>query len=273
MIHVGRAGTADPYQESAMIRTMLDLTDFELRAPDGPLGPIQDVYFDDADWTVRYLTADVSAWLPGLTVLLAPTALESVDREQRTMRTRFDRQQMQNSPPALEDDAVSKRNAERLGDPTWQPFWLTTSSQLGATAPITPLRAGVAGEKTGATGSGADLRSAQELLGYAVECEGQRIGMVTDLAYDDETWGIQYLVVDTAAPAEERRILIAPDWTHAIDWVEPVVRLDLDCEAVARAPGFETSTTIDEAYRRRLHEHYGRTASRPHESRSGKGSR
>ncbi len=272
MIHVNPPGDPDACQEASMIRTMLELTDFELRAADGPLGPLQDLYFEDVEWVVRYLTADVSAWLPGLTVLLAPSALDSVDREHRTMRTRFDRRQMQNSPTAIEDDAVSKRNMEHVGDPTWQPFWLTTSSQLGATAPITPLRSGVSGEKTGETGSGADLRSAQELLGYAVECEGQRVGRVSDLAYDDETWKIQYLVVDTVAPAEERRILIAPDWTEAIDWVEPVVRLDLDCEAVGRAPGFEASTRVDEAYRRRLLEHYGRTASRLHETRPAEGS-
>lgn len=250
-----------------MIRTLADFRNFELQATDGPLGPVQDLYFDDATWQVRYLTADVSAWLPGLSILLAPTALDGIDRDRRVLRTRFDRRRLQDSPTAIEDDAVSKRNMDDVGDPTWQPFWLTTSSQLGATAPITPLRTRVAGEKTGNTGSGADLRSAREVVGYAVECEGQRVGAVSDVACDDESWRIRYLVIDTVAPAEERRILIAPDWSHDIDWSEPVVRLDLDCEAVIHAPGFDATTAIDEDYRQRLREHYGRPRPTTEESR------
>jgi len=52
-----------------------------IHAMDRDVGHAHDVYFDDVDWRVRYLHVDTQHWLPGRHVLLAPTAVQSVDWE------------------------------------------------------------------------------------------------------------------------------------------------------------------------------------------------
>ncbi|MEP7246109.1 MAG: PRC-barrel domain-containing protein [Gammaproteobacteria bacterium] len=36
-----------------------------VRASDGEIGKVTDVYFDDEDWVVRYLVVDTGDWLIG----------------------------------------------------------------------------------------------------------------------------------------------------------------------------------------------------------------
>ena len=43
-------------------------------ARDGAIGAIDDFYFDDEKWTVRYLVVDTGAWLFRRDVLISPVA-------------------------------------------------------------------------------------------------------------------------------------------------------------------------------------------------------
>jgi uncharacterized protein YrrD len=41
-----------------MLRTMKDLQGYAIRATDGDIGYVKDVYFDDQRWVVRYLIVE-----------------------------------------------------------------------------------------------------------------------------------------------------------------------------------------------------------------------
>jgi hypothetical protein len=50
-----------------------DLLGFGIRATDGIIGTVDDLYFDDQDWTIRYCVVNTGSWLTGRKVLtLAP---------------------------------------------------------------------------------------------------------------------------------------------------------------------------------------------------------
>jgi uncharacterized protein YrrD len=44
--------------------------DFAIRATDGELGTVDDIYFDDETWAIRYLIVDTGGWLGGRRVLI-----------------------------------------------------------------------------------------------------------------------------------------------------------------------------------------------------------
>ena len=44
-------------------------------AVDGEIGSVDDLYFDDQTWSVRYLIVDTGKWLSGRKVLVAPDAI------------------------------------------------------------------------------------------------------------------------------------------------------------------------------------------------------
>jgi PRC-barrel domain len=46
-----------------------------IHAVDGEIGTVEDFYFEEDDWTVRYLLVDTGKWLSGKKVLLSPAAV------------------------------------------------------------------------------------------------------------------------------------------------------------------------------------------------------
>jgi len=48
-----------------MLRSIKQLYGDKLGASDGEIGQVKDFYFDDQNWTVRYLVADTGSWLAG----------------------------------------------------------------------------------------------------------------------------------------------------------------------------------------------------------------
>ncbi len=48
------------------------------------------------------------------------------------------------------------------------------------------------------------------LTGYSIDANDGRIGSVTDLLFDDATWKIRWLVVDTGSWLTTRKVLVHP---------------------------------------------------------------
>src|SRR5687767_2340606 len=55
-----------------MLRNIKDLRGYVIRAIDGTIGKVDDFYFDDEDWGIRYLVVDTGSWLSGRKVLISP---------------------------------------------------------------------------------------------------------------------------------------------------------------------------------------------------------
>ena len=58
-----------------MLRSMNDLEDYAIHATDGLIGHVQDFYFDDAAWVIRYLVVETGTWLSSRKVLISPIAI------------------------------------------------------------------------------------------------------------------------------------------------------------------------------------------------------
>jgi hypothetical protein len=63
------------------------------------------------------------------------------------------------------------------------------------------------------------LRNLKELRGYAIRATDGVIGKVNDFYFDDEAWGIGYLVVDTDSRLSGRKVLISPIALASPDWM------------------------------------------------------
>ena len=62
-----------------MLRSTADLAGLAIHATDGDIGLVEDIYFDDIHWRVRYFVVDTGHWLPGRLVLISPAAVEKAD--------------------------------------------------------------------------------------------------------------------------------------------------------------------------------------------------
>src|ERR1035437_7365664 len=68
-------------ERTIMLSKITTLKGYKLESLDGEIGKVNEFYFDDRHWTIRYLVADTGNWLTGRQVLISPYALGDVNRE------------------------------------------------------------------------------------------------------------------------------------------------------------------------------------------------
>jgi sporulation protein YlmC with PRC-barrel domain len=62
-----------------MLHKVKDLQGDSILAEDGEVGSVDDLYFDDEGWDIRYLVVNARRWIPGRKYLVSPIA---IDRDQ-----------------------------------------------------------------------------------------------------------------------------------------------------------------------------------------------
>ena len=60
--------------ETFMLRSAKDIEDCTIGATDGAIGKVEDCYFDDEAWVIRYLVVDTGEWLSSRKVLISRSA-------------------------------------------------------------------------------------------------------------------------------------------------------------------------------------------------------
>ena len=94
-----------------MLRSVRNLHGSALHATDGELGSVEQAFFDDEAWVIRYLVVKTGGWLFGREVLISPlsvvvsTMLPTADRG-----SRLTQQQVKNSPDIDTHKPVSRQH-------------------------------------------------------------------------------------------------------------------------------------------------------------------
>jgi uncharacterized protein YrrD len=250
-----------------MLRSLFDHKGFSIQATDGEIGKVDDFFFDDEHWVVRYLVVDTGGWLTGRKVLVSPRSVKEVDFRTKKVLVDVTRERVEGSPAIAAAEPVSRQYEERyfayygwpyywMGPYAWGPYPYPSPTVLNPEVPPVPEASG--GQRHGDP----HLRSAHEVKGYEVRArDDESAGHVDDFLLDPGNWGIHYLVVDTGPLWFGHKILVAPDWTSNISWPENRVYVDMTAQQVKDAPAFESVDTIDDAYEARLRGYHGRKAS------------
>ena len=92
-----------------MLQNLQDLYRTKLAASDGSIGHVQDFYFDDKTWVVRYLVVDTGPWLAGRLVLLTPHVLGTLDPVEKILRVNLSKKQIEESPSIESHKPVSRQ--------------------------------------------------------------------------------------------------------------------------------------------------------------------
>ena len=238
-------------------------------AADGVIGHVQDVFFDDIRWTIRYLVVDTGHWLSGRQVLISPYSVKPLVEAARNIDVRLTRQQVADSPDVDTHMPVSRQHESEVvayyGYPNywgdgglWEmggyPYFPVALPTKEALAVDKAAREAAAASNDGA------LRSAAHVKGYAIHAIDGSIGHVSDFMFDNETWAIRYFVVDTRNwwPGG-KSVLIGVHWVDVIDWAEECVRVKITLAQVRTSPVYDESSPVHRDDEVRLHSAYERT--------------
>jgi hypothetical protein len=101
------------------------------------------------------------------------------------------------------------------------------------------------------------LTKINDLIGGKVHATDGDIGRVHDFFFDDITWTIRYMVVDTGNWLTGKNVLISCESLGTPDWDNKKFPVDLTREQVMKSPDLDTSQPVSRQYELRLHKHYG----------------
>ncbi len=245
-----------------MLRKARDLERYKVRATDGEIGDVDEFFFDDETWTLRYLVVETGSWLDKRRVLIAPECFGIPDWPIREFPVELTREQVKDSPPIDTDKPVWRQHElDYRAHFGWSPYWTSAAGLAPSGIPVTEeLMEHVEAERDRAVEEGdPHLQSSRAVTGYHVEARDGEVGHVEDFLIDDETWAIRYIVIDTHNWLPGKHVLLGPEWVQEIDWAASKVRVDVDRDQIERAPEFDDSASVGRDYEEALHAHYGKT--------------
>jgi hypothetical protein len=101
------------------------------------------------------------------------------------------------------------------------------------------------------------LRSVKDLRGYIIGAIDGEIGQVHELYFDDQSWIVRYLVVDTGTWLPGRRVLLSPMALGQPDWETHVLPVGLTKEQVENSPPIAVDKPVSRQMESDLHAYYG----------------
>src|SRR5271169_1880082 len=96
-----------------MLRSMSDLEGYAIRATDSNIGHVEDFYFDDRAWVIRYLVVDTGSWLSSRKVLISPISIGHPNWTEKVLPVAITKAQVEGSPDIDTELPVSRQHEIR----------------------------------------------------------------------------------------------------------------------------------------------------------------
>lgn len=222
-----------------MLRSIKEIVGYQLMASDGKIGRCDDFLFEDRPWVVRYVVANTTRWLKEHQVLISLVALAEPDWMTRLLHVNLTKQQIEESPP-LDDDAPVSKQTERQSFLYygWPAYWENLAQKKKKKE--------------------SSLRSANEVIGYRAKTAEEPIGKISDFIVEDGIWAIRYIIVRIHDIPGGKKVLIAPEWVNALDYLNQSARIDLTKDQINACPEYDPTKPINRDYETILYDYYGR---------------
>jgi sporulation protein YlmC with PRC-barrel domain len=249
-----------------VLRRLRDYEGFEVWSREGrELGRVEDFYFDEDRWGVRYVVVRTGSWLTGRSVLLSPVSISHLEWDRARIEFKLNEAQIKGAPDADLAQPISRRFETEYSGYYGIPHYWAGSDLWGMWS--TPMEvqppAGVEQPSSEQQAIGGQhLRSMREVTGYHIMAADGEIGHVEDFLVDAASLKIRYLMIDTSNWIGGRTVLVAPEWASQIDWVDQKVHVEVTRAEVERSPEYDPGADIDGKYEERLAESYHRRTAR-----------
>jgi len=110
--------------EKSHLRSVKEVTGYDIQATDGRIGHVEDFIVDDETWTVRYMVVDTRKWLPGRKVLVSPEWIERIAWGEHTVSVDLSTEEIKQSPEYDPAEPVNREYELRLYDFYGRPtYW------------------------------------------------------------------------------------------------------------------------------------------------------
>lgn len=257
-----------------MLRTLEQLEGCTIRAPDGDVGLVKDLYFDDQTWIVRYLVVETGTWLANRRVLISPISIGRSEWLDDIIPVTITQDQVKHSPDIDTHKPVSRQHeADYLAYYGYPDYWGGIDG-WGEGAFPSSLASGSRSEQDAfrlareaahshdemANRQPADphLRSADAVADYHIHASNGDIGHVEGLLVDVHTWALRYIIANTSNWWMGHQVAVPVTLIEHVNWLDATVSLAVTRDTVKTAPSYDSKAMLDRREEIRIHKHYGR---------------
>jgi sporulation protein YlmC with PRC-barrel domain len=188
------------FAERESLWNFSDLFGCTVRAEDGEIGKVHDLFFEEKSWAIQYVVVDLGdwaldtgKWISGQKVVVPIRACDQPVRATQVLRLSLSKEQVELSPPI----EIYEQ-------------WLNKVSTC----------------------------SIQQVINSYIKALDGDIGHVEDFIFDTNTWIISSMVVDTKNWWPAKKVLIAPLWIDRVDLIASTVLVDLPRDFIKSSPEF-----------------------------------
>jgi hypothetical protein len=240
-------------------RRVQDITKLTLYGIDGQVGTVQELYFDDQSWAVRYLVVKTGGWFLRRHVLIAPIVIGGIDDADASMQINLPKEQIEHAPSIENTKSISHRYEQTYYDRfQWAPYWQPDTTMWGSPIPYPDVSTLNQDETLFSEPlEQSHLRSSAAVAGYGIHAQDGEIGHMEDLVIDDEDWIIRYVEIDTRNWLPGKKVLVQTGRIGPFDGHSRSVTMALTRHAIQSAPPYNPSMLITPDYEVRLFKHYG----------------
>ncbi|MBB6450724.1 uncharacterized protein YrrD [Geomicrobium halophilum] len=255
-----------------LLRTK-EFQSFSLSATDEEFGSIADVYFDSAgEWKVRFIVADTRTWFVGGKVLLSPELITRLDIEAQFINVRATKDQIKDSPKPIEHEPISRSYESTLLDHYGlDHYWLGPATGPGPApmlpggGPIPPVTPGTdisntryeVPPETKLDEQEYHLQSTKDLRGYSVDVAGEKVGTISDVLFDSNSWQVLFMEVDTAGFLSKDKTIVPVEWFETFNPADQHAITRFSQNMLETAPNYDDSIPLSEEYINQIRRHYG----------------
>ena len=231
-----------------MQRNIKSLIGYGMEATDGDIGKVEDFYFEDTTWAIRYLILKTGNWFLYRMVLISPQAIVKRYKAFGLFAVNLSKEQIRTSPDIDTDKPVSRQQVmEQYGHYAWQRYGVSGFYAGGSAAamdnvPITDKKIiKEADPNDKRSDDDLHLRSTKTIMRYHVHASDGDFGHVSDFIFDDANWRIMHLVVDSHNWFGGKKFLIETGTIKEIQWENSKVVLNISINAIKGCPLFDES--------------------------------
>ncbi len=243
-----------------MIRSAKHLLGFWVDAQDGSIGKVARVFFDDEKWAVRYLVVHTDGWLHGRNVLISPISIKAIDWKSKSIVLTLSREEIERSPDIDTDKPIYREAEIRYFNYYRWPYYWAGSGLWGVAAyPGMPSQSRLIGV-TGGIRTGQyelHLRSVGAIMGNRIVATDGPFGNVQDFLFDDITWSIPYLAVDTKSWWPSKWVLIPSASVARVSWTQGYVNVRLNKGFIKGSPRYRDTAEVRQELLNRVDAYYG----------------
>ena len=223
-------------------------------ATDGEIGAVEDFFFEEEHWAVRYVHVDTGRWLSGKRVLISPMSVKA-PWNRGGLDVTLTRDQVWHSPEGQSHPPSRVSEAELLKYYGYPIYWgaggVWGSFENPGALVAQPVGPQPSAEGTPPSRSGRPggpvvdldarhLRSTNQSTGYHLHARDGEIGHVDDFVIGEESWRIRYLLVDTSNWIGGRSVVVLTDTVTRIDKEHGLLHVDATRDQIQNSGTFES---------------------------------